>query len=224
MLAVTQLCGFGAVAGGAPVVAFTDSAVDPTNTTTYTFTLDFGAAAGDRYLIATPSTRGSGTGAAISSVTIGGVTATEVINTTALLATVYNGAAIFIAAVPTGTSGDVVVTYANSQLRAGCGLYQVTGLSSSTAHDTATDSGSDPLTDTIDVPAGGFIVAVAVGEGTPPIFTWTGVDESYDEAMESTICHSGGFKSYAAAQTGQAIEADISGSPTFHVMSAASFR
>jgi hypothetical protein len=203
----------------APVVSFVDSAVDAVNRTEYTFALDFGDAAADRYLIATPSARGATSGT-ISFVTIGGVSATQIINTTALQQTLHNTAAIFIAAVPTGTSGDVVVTYADGKSRAGCGLFRVTGLSSATAHDTAADNVEhSPLVDTINVLGGGFVIAVAVGEAT---VIWAGVTESYDEAVEGGFRHSGGFDSELDAETGRTISATIASFP--YILSAASFR
>lgn len=207
--------------------AFLTTDTSSANSTTYTFSsLTFGTAAADRYIVACFTTRGGGSNADIDSVTIGGVTATEVINATALQATVWNGTAIFIAAVPSGTSGDVVVTYNVSTLRCGCSLYRLTGLGSATAHDTASDttfSGGE-LTDTIDVPAGGIVIAASGQDsGTTPGYTWTGVTEEYDEAVEANFDHSGGIETGLAVETGRTITAAIAGSPAAQTMAAASF-
>lgn len=206
--------------GTVPTASFLAKDEDASNLTEYTYTLSFGAAASNRYLIACATTRGSATSATVDTLTIGGVTATQVVEATVNNSGAYNGVAIYIAAVPTGTSGDVVVTYNNSQLRGGCGLYRVTGLSSSTAHDTASDNGaSSPLSDTINVLAGGFVIGVATGEAAT---TWAGVTETYDEVTEGSLRHSGGLDSGLASETGRTVSATIASFP--YCMAAASFR
>ena len=65
---------------------------------------------------------------------------------------------------------------------------------------------SDPPSLDINVEAdGGVIAAVTVTSASS--FTWTGVDEDYDTAVEGGILHSGGSRNFASAQTGHTVTA-----------------
>lgn len=180
--------------------SFLQSATNSGNTSPYTFAAqNFGTAHADRFIIACIEVRGTGP-TTVSNVTIGGVAATVVSQP------VGNGnvAAIAIAAVPTGTSGNVVFSVDGSPLRAALQLYRAVGIDSSTPYDTAT-SVADPPSGSLDVPAGGFAIGcVASGIGG---FAWTGLTEDADGDVE-TMGYTSASDEFATLQTGLVITAD----------------
>lgn len=187
-------------------VTFLSEQKSGNDTTGYSFSgVSLGAAASDRYIIATVHATASGR--TIASVTIGGVTATDV------LASNLNYG-IFIANVPTGDTGDVVVTLDAGGTSMHVGLWRITGLVSATADDTDDGrgvTGSDTPTGTlsIDVSVGagggsGFAIASCgqTGPADPISATWTEVTENFDSAAETTVnAFTGGSKTYTVAQT-----------------------
>lgn len=153
----------GAVAGpSGPDFSHTDSSIDNSNLDVYTFSSQsFGAAASDRRIIVSAYASCSDNGSVISTVTIGGVSATIHVSAQNSGNTRNGNVAIASAAVPTGISGDVVVTYTTDiGVLLGCAIsvYRAANLFSGTPFDTATDSGASPSL-LVDIPAQGFLVA-----------------------------------------------------------------
>lgn len=190
MLRVNSLTGFGghsAKTGAELVLAHVASAKSAAGTgasTTFS-SLSFGAASADRVMIACISSHDDNfQDQAASTVTIGGQSATLQVhvdngdNVTAVM--------IFTATVTSGTSGDVVVTWASSLSNGDSfvELYRMTG-GSGTAYDTATATGSTPAP-TIDCEAGGVIIGAAARTRSPP----------YGSAMSAAS------EAYASVQTG----------------------
>lgn len=190
-------------------LSFLQGNTSATDLTTYTFSGEnLGTAAGDRYIIVGVAARAGATGRSISSITVGGVSATISIQGTQDGAAACCVGALAIAAVPTGTTGDVVVTFSGGMLRCAIQLYRATGLSSATPSDTDSDvSGAANPTVNLDVPAGGFAIGSGVsGSSSGGPVTWTGLTEDYDaqiggEASWSTSAS----QTFVAAQTGLAI-------------------
>lgn len=174
------------MASAAPkVLTFQTSAVNSANLTTYTFSAQaIGTAAADRYVIVGISYGNNS--ATVSSVTIGGVSATSIVvaaGTAGGWGTI--GAAIFIANVPTGTTADVVVTLSAGQNRCGIGVWSATGMSGTTASATNSSSAS-PGSASITIPTGGFGIAVAsIAENSAPLVSWTNATERYDSDVEA---------------------------------------
>jgi len=149
---------------------------DSTNATSYTFSSqNLGAADADRQIVVAIAGRALGT-PTLSSVTVGGVSAT--INKTQYTDSggARSTAAIAIADVPTGTTGDVVLTYSAEMLRVGQALYSVTG-ANHTAYDTGGSSADNPSA-SLDIPADGYGFGTAFILGSA---TWTNLTEDYDE-------------------------------------------
>lgn len=170
-----------AVIGRKVVRSFLSSATSATDATAYTYSaMSFGAAFAGRVLVACLGARRN-SAASISSVTIGGVTATNVItaNNTGGGADI---AAIYAAVVPTGTSGDVVVTYSGTMLRAACTLYSLRYVGGITAADTGSDTTltGSTVSDTLNVPATSAVIACVGWSGTPYTNTWTAPAEDFD--------------------------------------------
>ena len=158
--------------GGSPPavvdITATDSSVDPTDATTFTFSSQsFGAAAADRKIIIGMGHRGSA--ATVTSITVGGVAATSVVESPSSGAEA-DRACIFIADVPTGTTGNVVVVLLATATRCGIGVWRMTGAGSSTPTDTGISS-ADPSTTTLTIAANGGGVGYGITTGATLTFT-----------------------------------------------------
>jgi hypothetical protein len=104
---------------------FLQSTLDATAQSTYTFSSqNIGAAATNRYIVATGVARKAGASTTLTSVTINGVAATivkQVTDTSANTTVAW----IAIASVPTGTSVTVTVVYGASMVRSTLALYRL---------------------------------------------------------------------------------------------------
>lgn len=206
-------------------VSATASSASAENFTSYTFSsLSFGTAQSNRYIIVAA---GVGDGDAddrqISGITIGGVAGTEVIHAfNEFIASSTSSAAIYIASVPTGTTGDIVVATSGSGTAGNCTVvvYRATGINPS-AIDTASST-SDPASLNVDVVANGIIVACFNNYDNGTV-SWTGPTEDYDANAEN-----GAFSSASLAvtttQSGFAVSADFSAGPAAKAAVCASFR
>lgn len=186
MFMATHLIGFGAGAVGNASVVFASSRVDAANAQNYTTgfnAMSFGTAAADRKIIACVG--GSAATRTLSSLTIGGVSASYV-------GRVQSGsmtAEIWIADVPTGTSGNLAVGWSGAQDRCGVGLYAAYGLGAVSV--VATDD-TTPWTITAAIPAGGIGIVYAFAlDDAARTFSWSGAAEDFDETVESPTSHSG---------------------------------
>lgn len=188
-----------AAAGGPLSGSFLQAVWDASDLTTYTHaSQNFGSASADRFIVAVVTGRAGGA-RTISSVTIGGVTATEAIQH----ADSGNNVGIYYAAVPSGTSGDVVVVWSAGMVRCGVGLWAVTGGLNTVYdvdYDTASNAGPDYVPDvSLTGVDGGFIVAAVMSSPTPT-YSWTNATERYDAAVE-TGAHSGADATTVGATT-----------------------
>lgn len=154
------------------VVATDDSS---SNLDEYTFAgVDFGEAATNRLLIIAVAGGSTSTAIPLSSITIGGVSATIHVQSDQSGNTRNGHVGIASATVPTGTSGTIVVTwnggFGGTMVDMAFALYRVTGLLSTTPTDTVSDSGASPSL-LIDRASNGFIVgAASAASGT--VVTW----------------------------------------------------
>lgn len=184
----------GAVAGPAgPSLSVVSAGDSANNAVEYTFSsVSFGAAATDRLLIIAVGGGSSAGPFVLESVTIGGISCTIHAQANNSGNTRNGHAAVASAAVPTGASGDVVVTWTDlggdSMLDMAYALYRVTGLQSTTPTDTATASGGSP-TMNIDRANLGFIIAaasaVSASFNTWPSPMVTDIDSNTDGTWES---------------------------------------
>lgn len=176
---------------------------DTADLTTYTFaSQNIGAPASDRLVIvAYSSANSNGTGVGLTSVTIGGITAT-----TAHSAGTNVNAGLAWAVVPTGTTASIVLTFAIGQTSCKAAVYRLSGQQSSTAFDTDAPAGgaSAARAVSIDVPAGGCVIASAGDAATS--MTWTGATEDQDSSVETTT-GSSASKTSATAITPETITA-----------------
>lgn len=176
MLKVTHLSGFGGrLSATPPTIIFGSTlAVEfPTDPGTFTG-LSFGTAAADRLIVAAISHNGS---THVSAVTIGGISATLVVEEVGGSARV----ALWVAAVPTGTSGNVVVSGHTGGFPCGMAIstYAIYGAPSATASSIGTDNAT-----IFDVTLTSLLNAVGIAVYSCVIntatMTWVGFTEQVD--------------------------------------------
>lgn len=138
------------------------------NTVTYTG-ISLGAAQSDRAIIVTVDY----VAISLSSVTIAGIAATLVASATSS----STSASIWIALVPTGTSGNIVLSGSQIAL-SGIGVYSATGLLSLTPFDTSTDT-VRPITMSLNVPALGLVVGTACNNGGSANWVWSDLSSDF---------------------------------------------
>lgn len=197
------------------VLTFQQAGADTTDGTAYSFTgVDFGSTAAEssqqtkRYIEVVFTARKSGTSncAAPSPFTIGGITATLVVSAINN-PTNCNVAALFIANVPTGTTGTIAATMAATYVDAGIEVYRATGVLSATAHATGSSSAAAP-TGTLTVPAYGFAIGGAITRGaTASTATWTGLTEDDDSVQEATVVHTAASLAPTSTQAAMTVTA-----------------
>lgn len=183
-------------------LTYLQSTNSPSDLTTYTFSSqNLGTAASDRYIIVAVGARKSGATTSISSVTVAGITATQVIQQ-ANNVTNTNIAGIYIAAVPTGTTGNVVVTFGAGMVRCAIDTYRATGINP-TAFDALASIAGNPSV-ALDIPAnGGAIGFGATAAATSA--TWTGLTERSDTSVETFSTFSGGSDDGMSAETNRSV-------------------
>ena len=167
-----------------------------------------GTAAANRQIIVTASSGRSGSGTSlVTGITVAGVTATELAQTNRTGGNPYRScSAIFIATVPTGTTGDVVVTWSAAQYDIVIYTIAIYG-AASTAFDTGTAQGQASnlvLSDTVNIPANGFALAVVCGSsGSLSNYTWVGLTEGSGTGAE---VQAGSTRAGLAANTDMSAE------------------
>jgi hypothetical protein len=192
-------------------VTLVDTASDSSNQTTYTFNgVSFGKPNASRMIIVAGSGWDSGLSADVSSITIGGVSATVAVQSDNTGNSVNGQCWIAYAIVPTGLTGTIVVNYdvfGSDHLI--IGVLRATGLLSTVSSDTDKTQGSNPLALSVDVPARGFVVAAASSVSGSTISWNTGTEmvEGPESAYMSTMFTTLQFSS----QSGKAISATHNG-------------
>ena len=200
-------------AGAVPVeVSLTANAVDSGSATAYTFSSQaLGAAADDRIIVV----GGFSTNAVqtVSSVTIGGVSAVHVAS-----ATDSGGeqCALWQAAVPSGTTGDVVWTWGGAEVGMGIGVWRIVNAVPS-AYDFSGVTGASALSSTLDIPANGVAIAYSGAASVNRTATWSGLTEVFDangiEDGSTSGNHTGASLAFETVQSDLAIAMTLSGAP-----------
>lgn len=194
---------------------FLQSVANDADLTTYTFpSQNLGTASAGRYIVALIAGSSGTSGRTISSVTIGGVSASQLGFVSEAGST--RASSIWIAAVPTGTTGDVVITWSAGMGRCGVGLYSLTG-AQTTAFDTATATATSgtTLSDTINIPAGGVCFSVATAQVSGDYsWSWTNITEDFDTLLETGSPNHNRFTGasdvFGSSQSGLALTATAS--------------
>jgi hypothetical protein len=203
-----------AAAGGVvpATIEFLGSDTTADNLSTYSFvSKTFGAAASDRYIAAVFGHSSNSSSRMVSSVSLGGVSATNVVEVSDTGSrTAY--VCMAIAPVPTGTSGDLSITWNGALNDQFVFWYRITGIGGVSPFHTASN-GVDPSAMSLNIPAGVVVVGgVCAGSGGSA-FDWTNLTDDGDQGLDgSGRLGSGAHGAFASAQTGLAITADDTGS------------
>lgn len=203
--AVNHLVGFGARrATSAGIMSeYLHSASAGAGTTSTFSACNLGTATADRLIVVIVTSAG-GPIRSISSITIGGNSATLHVQSNA--SNGAQGVGIASLVVPSGTSADVVVTWSASSSNTGLMVFALKGYSNATPYDTdATTNGtaySTSQTATIDTVNGGVLIA-ASEHFVNETMSWSSLTEDNDFQVNSTTMRmSGGRKSLTSTASG----------------------
>lgn len=191
------------------------SVADAGGTSPHTFSsANFGLAFSDRVLIACTCLRGNAaSGMNVTGVTIGGVSAVGNDNGEFLAAGPCIGTGIFAAAVPSGTSGDVVVTWSGQAANAsGLILLSVSGISTTAfaqASQVFGGGGGTSAANTLDIPSNGLQIWNS-GHSNTNAATFSGVTERAALTV-GTAQFKVGFDNRMNSETARAVSASWSG-------------
>lgn len=180
----------------AVVIEFGSQGSD-TGTTPTIVGLDFNAEASDRIIAVTLAMEADTT---ITGVTIGGVTADLLVS--AIADTLPDKVSeIWQAEVPTGTSGDVVVTIASGTQEVSAATFSITG-ADPTPTDTDEATGSDVSISitALTIPTDGAGLASVANGNASGTWTWTGASEVHDTDVGSFL-HSSAIVTTAGTNT-----------------------
>lgn len=185
MLNMTQLIGFGAGGGDPAYVDYIATYKSSSDSTAYTFaSSDIGAVGGNRHVIVAIASTSSSAGRTVASVSVAGVTATEIKTHIVEPGANTSIASIWSANVPTGTSGDIVVTHSAGMARCGVSVYAARNLKNNSAVASASDDQKTALTLSLTGTAEGFCIGVVNNSGSKAYtWAWTGLTEDSDEDL-----------------------------------------
>lgn len=196
-----------------PSVTYGERQSSTLNSPFYSFSaVDIGTAADDRLvLVNVNGSHASASGRTISSVTVGGVTATRLEGAQGSLSGTLR-AEIWAAPVPTGTDATVTVAWSATMEDCTVATFAVSGLNDTTPRATAASptpaTGSESVT--IDALEDGIMVACWF-YGGPAAATWSGLDEAYDSEGTTNRRNSGASASGMTAETGRSVGVSASG-------------
>lgn len=164
-------------------ISYLNTFASAANSASYTDSgASLGAADANRWIVVVATGRGGGN--AVSSITVAG-------NSCTLITDSLNSIGIGFVQVPTGTTGDIVVTFSGAMSNCTFGYYRVVTTETLTSFDIASgdlSSSSDPSA-SLDVPDGGAIFAVALKESgsssDDASGTWTGATEDAETETET---------------------------------------
>ncbi len=194
-----------------PVVSYIGVTHDTGNASSYSLaSVAIGTAAADRIVFALVTwASDSSTQVTISSATIGGVSATAHAHVTTVASDAI-GSAIISAAVPTGTTATIAITLSGSGGSLDVGVLAVTGLASQTPHASSTaTTAAGACSTTVNVPAGGFVLACANFADEVSGTTWVGATARYDESNTDGSAErtTGASEASLTVQTGRTVSA-----------------
>jgi hypothetical protein len=207
-----------------PLLSYQTSTASTADASVYTFsTQAIGPAKSTRrVVVGVVGREGADTSARTLAVTVGGVSATEAAFATDTAVSGRNVAALYIAAVPTGTTADVVATFSAGMDRCGIGVWALYDINSATPTDTAT-SVDTTQTLSVDVLANGVAVGISFANSDPD-FEWTGASERFEIVAEGDLQFSGADVTSVAGGAPVAITCTITGGSGLEVGACASWR
>lgn len=161
-----------------PDLSYLSSTSSTSSLTTYTFAgQTLGAASTGRYIVVVATVSTAAAGITINSMTIGGVAATEIVEKVGTGGTANRTIAIYIAKVPTGTTGDIEFTCSTTGVRCALAWWRLEGIPSTAAAATASGTTSAD----INVSANDIVI-VGAHDNSTTAMTPTGYTERVDIA------------------------------------------
>lgn len=217
--------GIGATPATATYIGANSILNNSTGSTTWA-SESLGTASADRHIIVGISKRGGGN-TGLASVSIAGISATKLSGYTP--DTGATNVEFWGAAVPTGATGDIVITATSGNIgRAAIAKWRTNNLLSLAAVDTIDDSTltSTQLDGVIDSTAGGIIFAMTyMSDTAESSHTYSGVDSVlFTHGVDNGASVSAAHREYVAAQTNRGVSVNYFGGgvPTtkaFHCVS-----
>lgn len=192
------------------------SLADAGGSSPHTFSgLNFGLDFSDRVLIACTCLRGANNSAMnISTITIGGVSATGLDHGEFITGVGAIGAGVWSSAVPTGTSGNVVVSWSGQSANAsGLILLSVSGISQTPffqGGQTGSGSGGTSSSASFNIPSNGVMVVASAHTNTNAT-SFSGLTTRTSLTVGSSLL-AVGFDNRLSAVSGSTISASWSGS------------
>lgn len=181
-------------------LVYLDANDTDTDATSFSFASQpLGTATSDRRILVSVCGINAGSGT-ISTVTVAGVSAAKLVEATRN----NNTSSIWIAEVPSGTTGTISGTCSTTKSRYGIGTWAVYGLTSNTPLDTDFTSGTGALSRTLTTTVGGLVFALS-SDASSNINTMTGVTQDFDEIVGAASEHIGG----SAVATGVTTTIDV---------------
>jgi hypothetical protein len=190
-------------------IAFADVAFADVNDASFTFAgVDLGAPSTTRAVIIAilPSFQA---GRDIASVTVGGIPATRLDGATATAEGITQ-AYLYTADVPTGAIGDVVITGDDSFYNLTIAV-AVADVPVTLADSGSATNGAGVMSATVDVPAGGSLLALSSNLGPDPdnrAATWSGATGAENFAAGTIAGRSTAFDTGLGAETGRAVSVE----------------
>lgn len=211
------LAGVGGFVGRPLSYSYEDFLTGSGATTIWEFSAaDFGAEDPSRAVVVAITALGS-TSKTVSSVTIGGVSATIIRQQSD---SDWTGA-IAAAMVPTGATGDVDITLSGNASKVTVAVYRIIGLSSVTPKDSDSVAASSGLT--VDTEPQGVLIALYTYSGSfGDTVSWSGASEDYDTFNGESAARMSGA-SIATTGAATTVTPTPSGSTTRDVFIVATF-
>lgn len=222
MLVATHLVGFGAGASGPNNGPYGRTVLtkqtNTANQSSYTFTdVALGTAYDDRLIVLAITSVSFGdlanpaSDTALTSISVGGVSGT-IADQRHFRAGGgrFSLAAITYAVVPSGATGDIVVTFERAIANVIVQPYAITGIASATpvaANGSGSNTDATSRSTTVNVNANGIVIGALAGGGGATA-TWTGATEDHDGGLETSL-------QSAASQQGLSAETPRTVSATF---------
>ncbi len=169
-------------------ISLTDNATDNTDASTYTFSARaIGAAHASRVVIVAGVFATTSGTAAVSSVTIGGYTATQLVAADNQNSGVSRLVSIWAARVPVGTTATVVFNLSGTAVRAGLGVWRAINIQDVAANAVAASdtSNGSPSSASITVPSGSVAVGATFANDVGTLATWSGLTIDFEQNLEA---------------------------------------
>lgn len=195
-------------------ITYNANSTDTVDRSTYTFAgISFGTTTNRNCVAVVFGTRAN-SARTVTSVTIGGVSATlvETANQTTGGADISS---MYVASGVSGTTGDIVITMSNTMLRMVVASYSIYNTFSCTPYNSNDNIGTTggTLATTVNIPANGAVLgAIWLSGSTSMSSSWTGANEDFDTQPEtSSNAFSGSHQNLTNAETARSISVAITG-------------